>query len=84
MSYVNKKIADILSQKFMIGREKVTENAHLANDLGIDSLDYALFIQELENMFEINISETEAARMQTIERVVDYIEYKISVFSLFR
>ncbi|SFC20405.1 acyl carrier protein [Flexibacter flexilis DSM 6793] len=84
MEYVGKKIAETLTRKFLISYENITERSHFVKDLGFDSLDFALLIQELENLFDISITEKEAARMQTVGSAIDCIEYKISIFSLFR
>ncbi len=43
-------------------------------DLGADSLDVVEMIMALEEKFEIEIPDSEAEKIQTVQDVVNYIE----------
>ncbi len=44
------------------------------NDLGLDSLDYIDLIFELEQKFDIYISDEESTKFETINDLVNYID----------
>ncbi len=76
MQDIQKKITDILIQKFGIVESEITPDANLVKDLGIDSLDYAELVMDFEQTFDIKISDEDAEKMQTIAQAVKYIESK--------
>jgi acyl carrier protein len=76
MQEIQKKITDILIQKFGIVESEITPDANLVKDLGIDSLDYAELVMDFEQTFDIKISDEDAEKMQTIGQAVKYIDSK--------
>ena len=76
MQEVQKKITDILIQKFGIVESEITPDANLVKDLGIDSLDYAELVMDFEQTFDIKISDEDAEKMLTIGQAVKYIDSK--------
>jgi acyl carrier protein len=76
MQEIQKKITDILIQKFGIVESEITPDANLVKDLGIDSLDYAELVMDFEQTFDIKISDEDAEQMQTIGQAVKYIDSK--------
>ena len=52
----------------------VTLSHHLENDLGLDSLDRIEMWLALEDKFRINIPETEAKQIQTVQDCVNLVE----------
>ena len=76
MQEIQKKITDILIQKFGIVESEITPDANLVKDLGIDSLDYAELVMDFEQTFDIKISDEDAEKMHTISQAVKYIDSK--------
>ncbi len=76
MQEIQKKITDILIQKFGIVESEITPDANLVKDLGIDSLDYAELVMDFEQTFDIKISDEDAEKMLTIGQAVKYIDSK--------
>ena len=76
MQEIQRKITDILIQKFGIVESEITPDANLVKDLGIDSLDYAELVMDFEQTFDIKISDEDAEKMQTIGQAVKYIDSK--------
>ena len=76
MQEIQKKITDILIQKFGIVESEITSDANLVKDLGIDSLDYAELVMDFEQTFDIKILDEDAEKMQTIGQAVKYIDSK--------
>ena len=52
-------------------------NSNLKSDLGADSLDAVEIIMELEDEFNIQIPDEDAASLETVASVVRYLERKI-------
>jgi acyl carrier protein len=76
MQEIEKKIANILTEKLGIAESEITPDANFVKDLGIDSLDYAELVMDFEQTFDIKIPDDDADKMQTIGQAVKYIEAK--------
>jgi len=48
-------IADIISETANVAREKITPEAHVINDLGIDSLDFLDIVFAIDKAFGIKV-----------------------------
>lgn len=77
MADVQKKVTSILIEKLGVPDSQITPDASFVKDLGIDSLDYAELVMELEQTFDIKIPDDDAEKMQTIGQAVSYIEGKL-------
>lgn len=71
---VNKIITDVMAVK----ETEVSAETSLANDLGVDSLDYVALLQEFEAEFNIQIPDKDAIKLKTVEEAVKYIERKVN------
>ena len=78
MTYKNIK-QEVLNILFNMGvaEKALTGNASFIKDLGLDSLDFAELLLELEQAFSLDIPILEAENLQTIKEVVLYINGKI-------
>jgi acyl carrier protein len=77
MSTIQEQVTTILIDKFAIAPTEATLDANFIKDLGIDSLDYAEIVMELEQTFNIRIPDSDAEQLQTIGQAVKYIENKV-------
>ena len=68
------KIKEIIMDKLGVEESKITMEANFINDLGADSLDQVELIMELEEKFEIEITDEEAESLVTVEKVYEYIK----------
>lgn len=59
------------------GLEKVEEDADLFDDLNGDALDVIELVMELEEKFNINISDDEAERIRTVQDVYNCVAAKL-------
>ncbi len=48
-------IADIIAETANVDRAKITRDAHVINDLGIDSLDFLDIVFEIDKRFGIKV-----------------------------
>ncbi|KAK3345828.1 acyl carrier protein-like protein [Lasiosphaeria hispida] len=51
----------------------ITETAHFANDLGLDSLDTVEVVMAIEEEFSIEIPDKDADTIHSVEKAVEYI-----------
>ena len=70
------KIKSIIVDKLGIEENKITEDADFINDLGADSLDQVELIMQLEEEFNIEISDEEAESLTTVGKVYDFLKDK--------
>ncbi len=76
MSDLNKKVTEIIVDKLGVEESKVTSDAHFVNDLGADSLDQVELIMQLEEEFDLEISDEEAESLTDVSKVISYLENK--------
>ncbi len=67
-------VRDALAQQFEVDPETITMDTSLVDDLGADSLDVVELIMSLEDLFGISITDEDAAQLDTVRKIVDYLE----------
>ena len=68
------KVRDIIVDTLSCDADKVTMEASLADDLGVDSLDAVELNMALEDNLGVAISDEELANMKTVGDIVNYLE----------
>ncbi|MCL6457113.1 MAG: acyl carrier protein [Gorillibacterium sp.] len=74
MSDVVERVKRIVIDRLGVEEIKVTQEASFKDDLGADSLDVVELVMELEDEFDIEISDEDAERITTVGEVVKYIQ----------
>ena len=74
---MKQKVENLIAEHF--GLETVQEDDHLISDLGGDALDVIELVMELEEQFNIEISDDEAERMRTVQDVYECVSRKLRV-----
>tara|TARA_X000001036_G_C20386352_1_gene686832 strand:+ start:499 stop:735 length:237 start_codon:yes stop_codon:yes gene_type:complete len=72
------RIKEIIIDKLGIEENKITTEARFIEDLGADSLDTVELIMQFEEEFDIEISDEDAEKLNTVGSSVDYINEKLS------
>ena len=70
----NDKIKEIIMDKLGVEESKITMEANFINDLGADSLDQVELIMQLEEEFDMEISDEDAESLVTVGKVYDYVK----------
>jgi len=65
---------DVLAQVSGVGAQEIRPDMDLTADLGIDSPKALQLLVDLEDRLSIEISDEEAARMQTVGDVLTFVE----------
>jgi len=76
---LSEKLRELIAYKLEMPLAQVTEDAALRADLGADSLDDVELIMAVEDEFEVEILDTDAARLHTVGDYVNFVANKIGV-----
>jgi acyl carrier protein len=73
MSTIEKRVKEIVAEQLGVDEAQVTNEASFMDDLGADSLDTVELVMALEEEFDIEISDENAEKIQTVQDAIDYI-----------
>ena len=71
---VEEKIAKIIAEKLSVELDEVVGQASFVDDLGADSLDLVELIMAMEEVFDTEISDEDAEKLQTVQDAINYIK----------
>ncbi len=74
MATIQDKARALISSKMKIDESEITEDKHLFNDLGADSLDFVELSMTLEKEFNVKFSEEETSKIKTVGDLYNLIE----------
>ena len=74
MATIQDKAKALISSKMKVDESEVTEDKHLFNDLGADSLDFVELSMTLEREFNVKFKEEDMASVKTVGDVYALIE----------
>lgn len=74
MSEVFDRVKKIVIDRLGVEEAEVTKEASFKDDLGADSLDVVELVMELEDEFDMEISDEDAEKITTVGEVVNYIQ----------
>jgi acyl carrier protein len=75
---IEAKVKKIISEKIPgIDIEDISPEASLIEDLGADSLTLVELIMSLEDIFDIEIDDTDAEKIVTVQDAINFIRSKI-------
>ncbi|EDM24453.1 acyl carrier protein [Caminibacter mediatlanticus TB-2] len=74
MANTFEQVKEVIVEQLNVSPEEVKPEANFVEDLGADSLDVVEMIMALEERFGIEIPDSEAENIKTVQDVVDYIE----------
>ena len=74
---VRDKVVAIVAKRMGVETDQITDGTHFVNDLQSDSLDLAELVIDLEEAFELSITDEEAQGLETVAQAVTYIQSKL-------
>ena len=75
---IQEKIVTILAKHTSVDKAALTPDKDLKLDLGLDSLDVAEVVYEMEGTFGITITDESAERIRKISETVDFVQEKMT------
>ena len=76
---VLQKVREHLSTELEVPADQISESTRFRDDLDADSLDLYELVMELEDTYGINLSEQEAAGIETVQQAVDFVAERLGV-----
>ncbi|MFD1031004.1 acyl carrier protein [Planococcus sp. X10-3] len=76
MATVLERVTKVIVDRLGVEENEVKLEASFTGDLGADSLDVVELVMELEDEFDMEISDEDAEGMATVGDAVSYIEKK--------
>jgi acyl carrier protein len=73
MATIAERVKQIVAEQLGVDEDQVTEEASFMDDLGADSLDTVELVMALEEEFDIEISDEDAEKIQTVKNATSYI-----------
>ncbi len=73
MASIEERVQGIVAEQLGVELEQVTAEASFMDDLGADSLDTVELVMALEEEFDIEISDEDAEKIQTVKDAIDYV-----------
>ena len=73
-SEIERKSKSIIVEQLQVDESKVTPNANFKLDLGADDLDVVELVMQIEEAFNLEISNEDAKKLATVKDTVSYIE----------
>ncbi|MGD8190165.1 acyl carrier protein [Brevibacillus ginsengisoli] len=74
MADIMETVKKIIVDRLGVDESKIVLEASFKEDLGADSLDIVELVMELEDEFDMEISDEDAEKITTVGEVVKYIE----------
>jgi acyl carrier protein len=71
---VEERVKEIIVDQLGVDEGEVTPDAKFIDDLGADSLDIVELVMALEEEYDIEISDEEAEKIQTVGDAIDFIK----------
>lgn len=77
MSDTFDRVKKIIVERLGVDEAQITPEASFKEDLGADSLDVVELVMELEDEFDLEISDEEAEKVNKVGEVVAYIQSQL-------
>jgi acyl carrier protein len=73
---IEERVKEIIVEQLGVSEDEVVPEASFIDDLGADSLDIVELVMAMEEEFDMEISDEDAEKIQTIQDAINYIKQK--------
>mgnify|MGYP000843573707 FL=1 len=73
---LEEKVIDLIVEQLDVTEEECVPEASFLDDLGADSLDLVELIMEMEETFNIQVTDEELEKIRTVQDVIDFLRGK--------
>ena len=70
---IEDKVKKIIAEKLSVDLVEVIPEASFVDDLGADSLDLVELIMTMEEEFDVDISDEDAEKLESVKDAIDFI-----------
>jgi acyl carrier protein len=77
MTSVEHEVRALIAEKLGLKEDEIEADASILDELGADSLDAVEMIIALEDKFDVDITDEDAAQIGTVRQAVDYISHAL-------
>lgn len=71
LEQLTRRLCHLAADQVTISPAEVVPTSHLTHDLNFDSLDRAEYAMQIEDEFDVSISDDVAAKVQTVQDAID-------------
>lgn len=68
------KVKEVVVEQLSVSADEIKEDSKFIEDLGADSLDVVELVMALEEEFDIEIPDSDAEKILTVNDAISYIE----------
>lgn len=68
------QLAEIITNYVEVKKEDIKPESRFMEDLGFSSFDFMSMLGEVEDTFDVEIDEEQAAGIRTVQEAVEYLE----------
>ena len=77
MATNQERLIEIIAKQLGVDEDNVTPDASFMEDLGADSLDTVELVMALEEEFDIEIPDSDAEQIQTVQDALNYLDENV-------
>ncbi len=74
MATNQERLIEIIAKQLGVDEDNVTPDASFMEDLGADSLDTVELVMALEEEFDLEIPDSDAEKIQTVQDALSYLD----------
>jgi acyl carrier protein len=74
---IQQKVTDLIVDQLGVDADSVNTDAHFIDDLGADSLDTVELVMAFEEEFDMEISDEDAEKLETVGDAIAYIDERL-------
>ncbi|AHF97145.1 MAG: acyl carrier protein [Desulfurella sp.] len=78
MSSIADQVKEIIKEQLGVEEEEIKPEAKFIEDLGADSLDTVELVMAMEEKFGIEIPDSDAEKILTVQDAINYVESHIN------